>query len=81
MASEVEEVLRGIVARVVRKPDLNFSPTATFKDYDADSLDIVQILVAIEDHYDIELQDEALQSVSNMGDFIAHVEKRIAEKG
>ena len=81
MTTEVKEELRKIVTRIVRKPDLDFSPTATFKDFEADSLDIVQILVAIEDTYDIEIQDEALEGITNMGDFIAHVERQIAEKG
>ena len=81
MTAEVQEELKKIVTRIVRKPDLDFSPTATFKDFQADSLDIVQILVAIEDTYDIEIQDEALEGVTNMGDFIAHIEQRVAEKG
>jgi acyl carrier protein len=81
MTTEVEETFRKIVTRILRKPDLNFSPTATFKDMEADSLDIVQILVALEDHYDIEIQDESLANVTNLGEFIAHIEKLVAEKG
>ena len=79
--TSVEETVKQIVIRIVRKPDLNFSPEATFKDFDADSLDIVQILVAVEDHYDIEIDDEELQDVQNMGGFLAYVENKIAEKG
>lgn len=67
----VEETVRNIVIKIVRKPDIDFTPTTTFKDLNADSLDIVQILVALEDTYDIEIQDEELQEVINMGDFIA----------
>ncbi len=77
----VEADLKRIVSRIVRKPDLDFTPTATFKDFEADSLDIVQILVAVEDEYDIEIQDEALQDIGTMVDFIAHIEKKVAEKG
>ncbi|MEE8353168.1 MAG: acyl carrier protein [Dehalococcoidales bacterium] len=77
----VEADLKRIVSRIVRKPDLDFTPTATFKDFEADSLDIVQILVAVEDEYDIEIQDEALQDIGTMADFIAHIEKKVAEKG
>ena len=77
----VEETLEKIVTRIVRKPDMNFSPATTFEDMNADSLDIVQILVAIEDTYDIEIEEEELQEVTNMGDFIAYIERRVAEKG
>jgi len=79
--TSVEETVKQIVIRIVRKPDLNFSPEATFKDFDADSLDIVQILVAVEDHYDIEIDDDELQDVQNMGGFLAYIENKIAEKG
>ncbi|MBU2534652.1 MAG: acyl carrier protein [Chloroflexota bacterium] len=77
----VEETLKKIVTRVTRKPDAAFSPEATFEELDADSLDIVQILVALEDTYDIEIQDEELQEIKNMGDFIAYVERKVGEKG
>ena len=81
MSAEVEVTVEKIVTRIVRKPDIDFSPTTTFKDMEADSLDVVQILVALEDTYDIEIQDEALAGVTNMGEFIAHIESRVAEKG
>ena len=79
--ASVAETVKQIVSRIVRKSDLNFSPEATFKDFDADSLDIVQILVAVEDHYDIEIDDDELQEVQNMGGFLAYIENKIAEKG
>ena len=77
----VEETVKKIVTRIVRKPDTDFVPTATFKDFGADSLDIVQILVAVEDAYDIEIQDEELQEITDMASFVAYIERKIAEKG
>jgi len=77
----VQETVKNIVIKIVRKPDIDFTPTTTFKDLKADSLDIVQILVALEDTYDIEIQDEDFQEVTNMGEFITYVEHKVAEKG
>jgi len=77
----VEEKVKEIVTRITRKPDSDFTPTTTFKDLNADSLDIVQILVALEDTYDIEIVDEELREVTDMGGFIAYIERKIAEKG
>lgn len=77
----VEETVKKIVTRIVRKPITDFTPTATFKDFDADSLDIVQILVAVEDTYDIELDDEELQNITDMAGFVAYIERIIAKKG
>ncbi len=77
----VEEKVKEIVTRIVRRPESDFTPTTTFKDLKADSLDVVQILVAIEDTYDIEIEDEELQKITNMGDFISYIERKVAEKG
>lgn len=78
---QVEETVKKIVIKIVRKPDIEFTPTTTFKDLDADSLDIVQILVALEDNYDIEIVDEDLEEISNMGEFVAYIERKVDEKG
>ena len=78
--TSVEETVKRIAAKILRKQDIVFSPTTTFKDFGADSLDIVQILVAVEDAYDIELDDQELQNVINTAGFIACVERKIAEK-
>ena len=79
--TSVEETVKRIVTKIVRKPDTDFTPTATFKDFEADSLDIVQILVAVEDTFDIELDDEELQNITDMAGFIAYIERKVAEKG
>ncbi len=76
----VEETVKKIVTRIVRKDETEFIPSATFKDLKADSLDVVQILVAVEDTFDIEIQDEDLKNVANMEGFVAYIERKIAEK-
>jgi len=76
----VEETVKKIVIRIVRQPEIEFKPTATFKDLKADSLDVVQILVAVEDTFDIEIVDEELKDVTNLGGFVAYIEQKIAEK-
>ena len=79
--ASVEETVRKIAARVLRKPDIEFTKGSTFKDFKADSLDIVQILVAIEDTYDIEVPEDELREVSDIEGFIGVIEKTIAAKG
>jgi acyl carrier protein len=76
----VEETLRKIVAKIIRKEDVVLDPNNSFKDLGADSLDIVQIMVALEEAYDIELVDEEMKSINNLGSFIDYVKKKIAEK-
>lgn len=77
---EVEETLRKIVAKIIRKEDVVLDRNTSFKDLGADSLDVVQIMVALEEAYDIELVDEELKSITDMGGFIDYVKKKVAEK-
>jgi acyl carrier protein len=76
----VEEKLRQLLAKITRKEDVVITPTTTFKELGADSLDVVQVMVALEEAYDIELVDEEMKALTNMGGFIDYVKKKIAEK-
>jgi len=76
----IEERIREIIANIVHVEKDILTRESTFKDIKADSLDMVQALVAIEDEFDIEIPDEDAQNFQNFGDFIAYVENRVAEK-
>lgn len=42
-------------------------PEATFKDLDADSLDLVEFVMALEEEFGIEVPDEDLEGVTTVG--------------
>ena len=77
----VEETLKDIVIRIVHCEEEQLKPENTWKDMKADSLDLVQILVAVEDTFGIEVPDEDLGEFQNLGDFVRYIETRLAEKG
>lgn len=76
----VEETIKDIVARIVHVDKSIMTRESTFKDMKADSLDIVQALVAVEETFDIEIPDEEAQKFQNFGDFVDYVERRVTEK-
>jgi len=77
----VEEEIKEIVARIVHVDKSVLTREGSLrKDIKADSLDIVQALVAVEDKFDIEIPDEEAQKFQNFGDFVEYVERRVAEK-
>ena len=43
----------------------------------ADSLDLVDLAMSIEDEFDIELSDEALEKIKTVGDLAVYIEDRI----
>jgi acyl carrier protein len=76
----IEEQIREIVARITRVDKSLITRESTFKDIKADSLDIVQALVAVEETFGIEIPDEDAQKFRNFGDFVSYVEERVAQK-
>ncbi len=76
----IEEQIKEIVAKIVHADKNLVTKESTFKDIKADSLDMVQALVAVEDKFDIEILDEEAQKFQTFGDFVDYVEKRLAEK-
>ena len=75
-----EEQVREIVAKITHVDKSIITRESTFKEIKADSLDIVQALVAVEETFGIEIPDEEAQKFQNFGDFVSYVENQIALK-
>lgn len=75
----IEEQIREIVARITRVDPGLITRESTFKDIKADSLDVVQALVAVEELFEIEIPDEEAQKFQNFGDFVSYVEGRASK--
>jgi acyl carrier protein len=74
------EKVRAILARQLRVDPERVIPEAQIKkDLGADSLDILQLLMRIEDQYGIVIPDEELATFNTVGDVVAYLEKQEAE--
>ena len=49
--------------------------TSLMKDLDADSLDAVEIMMGLEDEFDITIPDEEAEKFENIGDIVKYVEE------
>ena len=77
MAVTQEEVLakiKEIVPKFGVNPD-DVSDSSTLEDLDMDSLDVVEIMQAIEDDLGIRVPDEDLEDLTTIGDAVAAVVK------
>ena len=54
--------------------------TNMMKDLEADSLDAVEIIMAIEDEFDIEIADEDAEKFQLVGDLIRYVEENCEQE-
>ncbi len=77
----VEEQIKDIVSRIAHIDKSIMDRDSTFKEMKADSLDVVQALVAIEETFDIEIPDEEAQKFRNFGDFVDFVQQEVEKKG
>ena len=50
------------------------------RDLAADSLDLVELIAAIEDKYDVELADEELEKMKLISDLWQYLEQKTAER-
>ena len=76
----IEEQIKDILARITRVDKSIITRQSTFKEIKADSLDVVQALVAVEETFGIEIPDEEAQKFQNFGDFVSYVESRVAQE-
>ena len=47
------------------------------KDLGADSLDVVELLVAIEDEFDLEIPDEEIENIKTIGDLAEYIQENM----
>lgn len=74
MADTFERVKEIIVERLEVEESL-VTPEASFKDdFSADSLDIVELMMELEDEFDIEISDEEAEKITNVGEVVAYIE-------
>ena len=75
-----EELMQKITKVIVDKLGVTedkVKPEAAFaEDLGADSLDQVELVMALEDEFDIEIPDEEAEKLKKVGDVIAYVKSK-----
>ena len=75
MATVLERV-RGIVTDRLDVEDSQVVPEAEFiGDLNADSLDLVEVIMAIEQEFDLEIKDEEAENIRTVGDAVKYIEE------
>lgn len=76
-----EDLKRILVDRVgMPEADVTDDPDATFDELGLDSLAFVEIQLAMQQDYDIEIEDEDAEQIHTIGAAIEFVNRRLAEK-
>lgn len=77
----VEEKVKSIIAEQLGVKPEEVTPQASFiDDLGADSLDTVELVMALEEEFGIEIPDGDAEKMSTVGDAIKYVQEKAASK-
>lgn len=81
MASEIFEKVTGIIVEQLGVDESKVTPEASFReDLEADSLDLVELIMAFEEEFGGEISDEDAQKITTVGEAVAYIEKQKASQ-
>ena len=75
---EVFEKVKGIIVEQLGVADTAVTLEASFiDDLGADSLDIVELVMALEEEFDIEIPDADAEKVTTVGDVVDYIKENV----
>ncbi len=74
---EIFEKVKEITVEQLGAEESAVTMDASFiNDLEADSLDIVELMMALEEEFDIEIPDEDAEKISTVADAVAYIQER-----
>jgi len=79
---EIQQKLKEIVMDRLNAEEDQIKPEASFvEDLGADSLDIVELIMGIEEEFDIEIPDEDAEKLTTVGEALTYVKTKLGVEG
>ncbi len=78
--TEVAQKVKSIIAEQLGVKTEEVTETASFvDDLGADSLDTVELVMALEEEFGIEIPDEDAEKMTNVGEAVRYIEEKAAK--
>ncbi len=75
--TNIEERVRTIICDQLAVESTKVTPSASFiEDLNADSLDIVELVMTMEEEFDLDIPDEDAEKMKTVGDVISYVSSK-----
>lgn len=76
--SDTETRVRGIIVDLLGVEEDRVVPDARFReDLEADSLDLVELIMAFEEEFEGEISDEEAQSITTVGEAVTYIDEHM----
>ncbi len=78
MSNDIFEKVKAIIVEQLGVDEGKVTPGARFReDLEADSLDLVELIMAFEEEFGGEISDEEAQGITTVGEAVAYLEKHL----
>ncbi len=75
---DIFETVKSVVAEQLGVDEDEITMESSFNDdLEADSLDIVELMMALEDEFKIEISDEEAGKIATIGDIVEYIKERV----
>ena len=77
--STIYDRLKGLVTEQLGVDEEEVTPEASFvDDLNADSLDLVELIMSLEEEFGLEISDEDAERIKTVGDAAEYIEEHVA---
>ena len=81
VTENLEERVKKIIVEQLAVDAAEVTPQAQFvQDLGADSLDTVELVMALEEEFDIEIPDEDAEKIKTVGDAVVYIKEKSGKK-
>ncbi|HLG72417.1 MAG TPA: acyl carrier protein [Chloroflexota bacterium] len=78
MAADVYDRMKKIIVEQLGVDDGDVTPQASFvEDLNADSLDLVELIMSLEEEFNLEISDEDAEKIHTVGDALEYVQEHL----
>ena len=78
MSDTLERVRKIVIEQLDADPDKVTEKASFIDDLGADSLDTVELVMAFEEEFDVEIPDDAAEHIQTVGDAVKFIDEKLA---